>query len=106
MWVAHMEWNFDESLRLIYNIITCKSISEDIEACNKTKFRATVMTPNNQESMSRRRGRRKGFTRIHINGMTCNKCVNYIQTKVSKINLHPSIEFIIILTSVSLFLGW
>ena len=57
-------------------------ISGDIEECNTSKFHAIVLTP--KMGNSSKRGLRRGRARINVNGMTCNKCVNFIQTKVSQ----------------------
>ena len=81
--------------------ITCEAfdesfpISGDIEECNTSKFRATVLSPK----MGNMRRTRKGIARINVNGMTCNKCVNFIQTKVSQKESYWKV-------TKSLLLGW
>ena len=60
---------------------------DQIEQCNPAKFTAKVMKPGAGVTNDRRPGgaggSRRATARIHIDGMTCNKCVNFIQTKVS-----------------------
>ena len=55
-------------------------VSDKIVECNPNKFQASIARPAEMEE--RRRRRSQAVARIHIDGMTCNKCVNFIQTKV------------------------
>jgi len=57
------------------------TIASEIEQCNPKKFSCSVMSPGEDEA----KGRRTGEAKIHVDGMTCNKCVNFIQSKVSEL---------------------
>eukprot|EP00092_Neocalanus_flemingeri_P008298 GFUD01008946.1.p1 GENE.GFUD01008946.1~~GFUD01008946.1.p1 ORF type:complete len:1309 (+),score=286.74 GFUD01008946.1:691-4617(+) len=59
-----------------------------IEECNPEKFSASVVNPltggmgySGEQNVERV----KGSTRVHVEGMTCGKCVNYIQTKMKNV---------------------
>ena len=55
------------------------SVADQITSCNPAKFSASVLSP----AMARPGpGGRRGVARVHVEGMTCGKCVNFITTKV------------------------
>ena len=56
-------------------------VADKIVECNPHKFQASIARPAEMEDRRRRR-RTQAVARIHIEGMTCNKCVNFIQSKV------------------------
>ena len=56
-------------------------VSDKIVETNPDKFQVRISRPGEMEARRRRR-RTGGLARIHIDGMTCNKCVNFIQSKV------------------------
>ena len=59
------------------------NIADKIVESNPEKFQASIARPAEMEE--RRRRRSQAVARIHIEGMTCNKCVNFIQSKVSDV---------------------
>ena len=58
------------------------SVADQITSCNPAKFSASVLSP----AMARPGpGGRRGVARVHVEGMTCGKCVNFITTKVREV---------------------
>jgi len=62
-----------------HSVTTPDIIAGYIQECNPDKFSATVVNPL-AETMGVETV--KGSTRVHVEGMTCGKCVHYIETKM------------------------
>ena len=73
------------------------SVADQITSCNPAKFSASVLSP----AMARPGpGGRRGVARVHVEGMTCGKCVNFITTKVREV-LRCSLLYVICTNKVS-----
>ena len=67
------------SVSLLYMYPDLSYVADQITSCNPAKFSASVLSP----AMARPGpGGRRGVARVHVEGMTCGKCVNFITTKV------------------------
>ena len=70
------------------NVLPCSvyvqsCVPDKIVECNPGKFQASIARPEMEKETRRRRSR--AVARVHIDGMTCNKCVNFIQSKVRNV---------------------
>jgi len=66
-----------------------ETIAESIERVNKDKFTAFLVNipPTTRDKKKKRSKMTSGgsVARVHVDGMTCGKCVNYIQSKMSEV---------------------
>ena len=69
-----------------------------IEECNPAKFSASIVSPLNRTmgGTTNKVEKMKGCAWVHVEGMTCGKCVNYIETKMMSVvgvmNIKVSLE--------------
>jgi copper ion binding protein len=85
--INNIEVNLDNASAVVSydpSVTAPDIIAGYIMDCNPNKFTATVMPTQNREKPSDTKKHRQAATaRVHIDGMTCGKCVKHIETKMS-----------------------